>query len=209
MSESKGFTLVELLIVIAIIGLLMSVLAPTLRLAKDIALMTMCLNNQRLTIGAIQTYGSVFRGRTPPWNEHTDRLGDEPWYYFLRAYPSGPLGNGGEGVCGRWFCRDEEDPGCAHNLALLRNAGLLEAPEMLYCTVGRGPFDRDNHPDPRGSDLARETKSGMRWPLGHGYHPGVGVMMGYTYNPHPVEYASGRWKRRYDKLDDSPPRRSS
>ena len=184
----------------------MAVLAPSLRQAKDIALLTMCLNNQRHTMVAVQTYGSVFRGRTPSRNEHTDTLGRQPWYHFLRAYPSGPLGNGeGEDSCGRSFYRDQEDPGCAHNLALLRNASLLETAEMLYCTVGRGPYDWDNHRDPWGSDLARETKRGMSWPLGYGYHPAVGVMLGFTYNPHAVESSDGTWKRRYNRVDEFAP----
>ena len=47
--ETKGFTLVELLIVVAIIAILMAILLPALSLARDKAREARCIANLRQT----------------------------------------------------------------------------------------------------------------------------------------------------------------
>ena len=54
--NEKGFTLVELLVVFAIIALLMSLLMPALNKAKEQAKRAWCLSNQRATVLCIRTY---------------------------------------------------------------------------------------------------------------------------------------------------------
>ncbi|MBN1846438.1 MAG: prepilin-type N-terminal cleavage/methylation domain-containing protein [Sedimentisphaerales bacterium] len=56
MVRTKAFTLVELLIVIAIIALLIAILAPALQVAKQQATGTVCVSNQKTLIGAWVMY---------------------------------------------------------------------------------------------------------------------------------------------------------
>lgn len=63
--DSKRFTLIELLIVIAIIAILAAMLLPTLNKAREKAKQTFCLGNVRdLTLGVIQ-YSNDFDGFAP------------------------------------------------------------------------------------------------------------------------------------------------
>ena len=54
----KKFTLLELLIVVAIIGVLVTILLPSLQSAKEKAKIAICLNNQRQLATAYLTYAS-------------------------------------------------------------------------------------------------------------------------------------------------------
>jgi prepilin-type N-terminal cleavage/methylation domain-containing protein/prepilin-type processing-associated H-X9-DG protein len=62
----SGFTLVELLVAITIIGLLLSLLAPSLFLAREMALRTACLCNVRNMADAANQYTLTSGGWFPP-----------------------------------------------------------------------------------------------------------------------------------------------
>lgn len=60
-----GFTLIELLVVISIIGVLLAILVPVLATARDAALGSSCLSNQRQLLIATTVYANENKSRIP------------------------------------------------------------------------------------------------------------------------------------------------
>lgn len=56
MKNRKGFTLIELMIVIAIIGILAAMAIPNFRKARESARQKACYSNLRVILGAIEMY---------------------------------------------------------------------------------------------------------------------------------------------------------
>jgi len=65
MLKKKGFTLVELLVVISIIALLVSILMPSLNKAKEIAYRMKCSTGQSAVGKALGLYRSLFSDKNP------------------------------------------------------------------------------------------------------------------------------------------------
>ncbi|MEI6424796.1 MAG: type II secretion system protein [Lentisphaerota bacterium] len=87
------FTLVELLIVIAIIGILASILLPALKLAKDAAKKSLCASNMKQLGLAWAFYYEDYNGYLPvaktiswgaPWTNY------QLWHYLMRDYLNEP-----------------------------------------------------------------------------------------------------------------------
>jgi len=81
-TESRGFTLVELLVVISIIALLLSILMPSLGKARKIAKATVCMSNLKQWGLAFGIYTQDNNGRFPLY---TYPLPDGFWMESLRS----------------------------------------------------------------------------------------------------------------------------
>ncbi|MEM6331902.1 MAG: DUF1559 domain-containing protein [Planctomycetota bacterium] len=77
---SPAFTLIELLVVISIIALLIAILLPTLRAARDAAQAVTCASNLRQIGIGLHAYAAEYDGRVPPGhadlsNQHFNGFG--------------------------------------------------------------------------------------------------------------------------------------
>lgn len=79
--KTKPFTLVELLVVMAVIGLLISILLPSLRRAKGKAQQAVCLSNNRQIFVAMMEYTKNNKSKFPVAAAQNDR----PVGYSRRA----------------------------------------------------------------------------------------------------------------------------
>jgi prepilin-type N-terminal cleavage/methylation domain-containing protein/prepilin-type processing-associated H-X9-DG protein len=83
MKSRKGFTLVELLVVIAVIGILIALLLPAIAATRDGARAVVCKSNLRQIGLSLHTYAEGHGGRFP-WTEHNDE--EESWIITLGPY---------------------------------------------------------------------------------------------------------------------------
>jgi len=151
-SWKQGFTLIEMLVVIAIIVLLASLLSPAVGNALESAKRTACLSNLRnLSIGLV-TYASE-NDKIPAV---TDGPGGERWYSetFLGSYIGNPT------------TKTTKDPGNSYEIP--PRGTVLQCPAKSV-----GTFDR-----PLASWLGLSNKLTLQWfrpnlPTAFRYDPGI------------------------------------
>ena len=104
----KGFTLVEVLVVIAILALLAALLMPCLGRARDIARFALCRSHMRVSSVAWHGFAAAHEGRYPGYATSSVEQSGPYWQSILnreyyhdndyRYYPTTPLGD--EPTCG-------------------------------------------------------------------------------------------------------------
>ena len=77
---SRGFTLVELLVVVAILALLITLLMPTLGRAKDLARSAICATNLHAHGRAVDMFAENWDGFLPPVTYSRPRHPNPPWH---------------------------------------------------------------------------------------------------------------------------------
>ncbi|MEK6258314.1 MAG: type II secretion system protein [Planctomycetota bacterium] len=113
---SKGFTLVECLVCLCIVGLLAAVLAPAVQRARNSAANNECANRLRQIGAILHDYVSVYQ-RFPP---HYD------------GFPGGWLKPVVETSCGSWPFDDNLLLQSSTNLS---RAKIMSRPDLLSCSM--------------------------------------------------------------------------
>jgi prepilin-type N-terminal cleavage/methylation domain-containing protein len=94
MKPRRGFTVIELLVVISIIAMLIALLLPALKQARAAAKNATCVSNLRQMNIAMQSYAAEFNGWYPyawkggPAPEYGEPQGHAEWFMRLGAMPN-------------------------------------------------------------------------------------------------------------------------
>jgi len=85
-APKRGFRLVELLIVIGVIGVLIALLLPTQRSAREAARRTQCQNNLKQITIALQNYEDVFHCLPPAYTVDADGKPLHSWRTLILPF---------------------------------------------------------------------------------------------------------------------------
>jgi len=86
---SAAFSLIELLVIVAVIGILAGLLLPALSRTKESARQAICVNNLRQLGLAAQLYWDDHQGRTFRYRTGSDANGDTYWFGWIERGPEG------------------------------------------------------------------------------------------------------------------------
>lgn len=123
-ARRRGFTLVELLVVIGIIAVLVGILLPVLTKARESAKRTQCLSNLRELANGFRIYAATFKDACPigylaDLKQFSYILNDNNGTNFRVCTALGCLPNSGIMKDGKvWYCPSENDPSFMYNTSL-------------------------------------------------------------------------------------------
>lgn len=170
-----GFSLVELLVVVAILSLLLAIFSPCLRWAKELSRRAVCKGNLHQIVVGVGSYAAGRDGRLPPGHISGDAALEQSWQTYL-AYTNTKVAPSGKML--PW------------NLAIAYEAGSISDWRALYCPSQRSVLHRmSNWTLPWGESVAGDPK---KW----------AIRTCYNYNPH-VEDARHRYPRLPDVPADA------
>ena len=158
MRTNRGFTLVELLVVIVVLVLLLSILIPSLNVAKDLARQVCCAANMNAAGKSLQLYAEKNDGKMPPF-----RMGAKGIYYMTTPELSQYIAKVGD--IGPHYQLQWRGAGFVYA------SGYIESPDFFYCPAQAYPwFTRQEYTDPNGMA-----------PFGT-YSPTTYIRSGYLWN---------------------------
>jgi prepilin-type N-terminal cleavage/methylation domain-containing protein len=148
----RAFTLVELLVVVAIIGILASFLLPTITAARERARQTVCVNNLRQFLNGIEMYMNENEDY-PPWlsNLYPKYIPTKKTYICPTDPEQGKTGAIPPWTTGSKFEEAQDIPGGTDPAQALRNPDI-DACSYLYEFNGAecSWWDGGDYPDKRG-----------------------------------------------------------
>ena len=216
-SRKRGFTLVELLVVISIISIMLAIIAPSLNRCRGASKRLVCSNRLKEIARGVSFYADAYDNKMPFYGGWDPSF--EPPYKCIESYPEGTgCKKSADDCCPRdyhqpyfafhavqqWCEGGDLDKPYPMKLGCLYRAGIITDARVFYCPANPDPFYQYEsyvNPPPWGS-LPQEFNTSV--PCGQR------VRIGYTY--YPVDSTLPRFfngemdapvctARKYDKVD--------
>jgi prepilin-type N-terminal cleavage/methylation domain-containing protein len=140
---NRGFTLLEVLVVVAIIALLVAILVPSLNKAREQARQVICLSNLKQILAATGMYQEDYDGWFPfgPAGQQRQYWGTDGRYYASMA--SSCLWGGKRGEIHGSKLRNQDRP----LTGFIYRRMQLDKADLFKCPSDRGTPDWPNHED--------------------------------------------------------------
>ncbi len=162
MKKTEGFTLVELLVVIAVIALLMAILMPLLQASRERARRVACASGLRQIGLGLIVYASHYDDRIPKSFFDPEELISFPAYSYQVYWVNLDARSESEKIIGGPW-----------NLAHLFHDRIIEDPKIFYCpSAGKGMRYKD-------------YVGKFKWPFPSDIfpNPSIRIRVGYNYYP--------------------------
>lgn len=190
MKTKKGFTLVELLVVISIIAILLAVLMPALQKARELAKRTICSNQVRQIGVGMSTYALGFDGRLPwaggggvPWKNDTDKDEMHPSLIWRTSHSGNDTKY--QNLSAKCQCGADGRP-YPMRLACLFESKTIQDGKIFYCPSNTQPsrrYDSYANQDPaQGGPSSEWGRPHQLWSKLNTDNPGW-IRSGYDYYP--------------------------
>jgi len=210
MCAKRGYTLVELLVVISIIALLIAIIVPSMGVVRRIMKETSCLANLHAIGAAIQTYASAYDGKVPPYLIKDSKMS---FYDDTKVGHMIPLHTGYQYALAFDNSRGDGADLAPGNLGCCYRDELIAKPQTVYCPAQHnktreavGFHSADEYPEhwgyyyPGAMHMPRDSFNA---------HNKGWIATGYSYNPLTVyrsatAYAAAGLFPKYSYLEEMP-----